>query len=114
MLKGIDINETLEFVSTQDSSDNPTRFLIKNIPIRSKMSIFSGALDKKGDFDISKMQEKAVDIFKAGVAGILNLNGVDYKEVNDEVVNRVSFAILIEVVGKVLEFNFASEGEAKN
>ena len=95
MLKGIDVNEVKEYISVQDKSDNTTKFLIKNITIKDKMAIFSGALDQSGQFDISKMQDKAVDIFKAGVKEILNLNGVDYKEITDEVINKLSFVIIV-------------------
>ena len=114
MLKGIDINEAKEYVSSQDKSESPTKFMIKNISARNKMNIFAGAIDKQGQFDLSKMQDKAIDIFKAGIAEIKNLNGIDYKDISDEVIDKVPFTVLVEVVGKILEFNFASEGEIKN
>ena len=114
MLKGIDVNEVKEYVSEQDKSENPTKFLIKNISTRAKMTIFSGALDKEGQFNVANMQDKALDIFKAGIKEIKNLGEVDYKDITDDVINLLPFTVIIEVVGKILDFNFVSEGETKN
>lgn len=114
MLKGIDVNEVVEFVSSQDKSDNPTVFLIRNITMRSKMSLFKGAIDKQGQVDITVLQERAIDIFKAGIKGIKNLGGKDYDAIDDALIDSIPMVTMIEVVGKILECNFASESETKN
>jgi hypothetical protein len=114
MLKGIDIKEIIEFVSPSDTGDNPTKFYIGNISAREKIGVFSDAIDKEGNIDLSKMQSKSVDIFKAGIKEIKNLNGVDYKEITEDVANCVPFAVLIEVVGKIIEYNFTTGQETKN
>lgn len=113
MLKGIDINEVVEYVSATDKTDNPTKFLIGNISNRKKLALFTNAMDKEGNLDIAKLQDKAVDIILAGLKGIKNLNGKDYSP-TEEVLDMVSLQVLTELVSKILEYNFMSEGEAKN
>ncbi len=115
MLKGIDINEKIEFVSESDKGDNPTVFLLGNISNRDKLKLFSGAIDAKtGQIDLAKIQDKTLDILQAGLKGIKNLGGKDISEITADVVDLIPFNVAIEIVGKILEFNFASEGETKN
>ena len=114
MLKGIDIKEVVEFVSTQDVSGNPTKFLICNLSNRKKLSLFAGSMDKDGNMDMSKVQDKTFDILLAGLKAVKNLNGKDYEPVTEDVLDRLSLPVLTEVLNKILQFNFMSESEAKN
>ena len=116
MLKGVDINEILEYSVKSDTGDNPTKFLIRNLKLSDKLGLFSGAMDKDGALDISKLQDKALPILLSGLKGIKNLNGKDYEPVTEDVIQMLSrdLITITEVLGKILEYNFMSEGEAKN
>ena len=55
MLKGIDNKETIEFISTTDTAENPTVFLLGNISNKEKLNLFPDAIDRTGAIDMSKM-----------------------------------------------------------
>jgi hypothetical protein len=114
MLRGIDINEVVEYVSKDDKGDNPTRFYIGNISNRAKLELFKTAMDSQGNINIAKLADKMVDIFKAGVKRISNLNGVDYSSVTDEVAEMIPFPVVLEVVDRVMNMNFLGAQEEKN
>jgi hypothetical protein len=114
MLKGIDTNEVSEYIAKNDTADNPTKFMICNITNRKKLGLFTGAMDKDGGIDLSKLQDRAFDILLAGLKSIKNLNGKDYEPVTEEVLNMLPLPVLTEVISRILEYNFMSEGEAKN
>lgn len=114
MLKGIDMNELVEYVSEKDTTDNKTIFYIGNINHRQKLKIFQGCSNPDGTVDSSKVQDKAIDIFLIGVKKIKNFNGQNIEPVTEEMINKIPFAIVIEIVGKIVEFNFGSEQELKN
>lgn len=114
MLKGIDLNEKIRVVSTEDKGDNPTLFFIGNVKHSDKMRLFSGAIDKAGEVDISKLQDRALDILKIGLKEIKNLDGRDYTTITDDVIDSISFNVVMELVGKILEYNFLGKGEVKN
>jgi len=114
MLKGISINETVDFVSSLDKEDPKTVFVIKNITHEDKLRIFSGAMKPDGTLDMTVAGDKAFDIITAGVKAIRNLDNQDYTEITKEVLNRIPFVIITEILGKILEFNQLGEIEAKN
>ena len=114
MLKGIDIQETIEYSSQLDGGDSKTIFLIGNLPQRDKLRLFSNVTSKDGTFDKSVIEDKAGDIFKSGVKGIRNLRGKDYTVITDEVYELIHLPVLIEVIGKIIEYNFSFEGIEKN
>ena len=114
MLKGVDIKETVEYVSPSDAGDNPTKFILGNISNRDKLTLFADAINEKGEVDMKKVMSKAVDVVQAGLKGIKNLGGKDYDVITEEIVDMLSFIIMSELVGKILELNFVSEGQAKN
>jgi hypothetical protein len=116
VLKGISIKETAEYVSVADKSDNPTKFLIGNIPHEKKLEIMTDMIQPDGKIDMSKMPSKYVQLFKAGVKGIKNFDGKDYvaADLTDELIESIPLGILAEVASKVMASNFVNEGEAKN
>lgn len=116
MLKGISVKETAEYISVTDKSDNPTKFLIGNIPHEKKLEIMSDMIQPDGKIDMSKVPSKYIQLFKAGVKGINNFDGKDYAvaELTDDLIESIPLGILAEVASKVMASNFVSEGEAKN
>jgi hypothetical protein len=114
MLRGIDTQETVEFVSSSDTGENKTKFYIGNISNRDKLKIFTGAMNPDGSMNQEKLQDKTFDILKAGVKKITNLGGKDYTEITDDVLNSLLFPVMVELTGKILEFNFLGGAEAKN
>jgi hypothetical protein len=115
VLKGVDLNERIEYISDDDKGkDNPTIFILGNITHKDKLRLFTGAIDKAGAVDVSKLQDRCLDILKAGLKEIKNLNGKDYPTIDDVVVELISFKVVMELVGRILEYNFASDAEIKN
>lgn len=114
MLKGIDISETVEFVSNSDTGEDKTKFYIGNISNRDKLKIFTGAMNPDGSMNQEKLQDKTFDILKAGIKKITNLGGKDYTEITDDVLNTLQFSVMVELTGKILECNFLGEAETKN
>lgn len=114
MLKGINVNETVEFISQKDKGNNPTIFLIGNILHSDKSKLLAGAIDKTGIIDISKLQDRMLDIVRAGLKGIKNLDGKDYSEITPDTLEAIPFDVLVEIMGKVIEFNFLKADEEKN
>jgi hypothetical protein len=114
MLKGIDITETVDFVSASDTGEDKTIFVIGNILHEDKLKIFSGAVKQDGVVDMSGATDKAFDIVIAGLKKIKNLNGKDYDTITKETLNLLPFPIITEVLGKILKFNQLGEVERKN
>jgi hypothetical protein len=114
MLKGIDISEAVEYVSTSDTGDSKTKFYIGNISNRDKLKIFTGAMNADGSMSQEKLQDRTFDILKAGIKKIVNLGGKDYSVITDDILNSLQFPVLVELTGKVMECNFLGEAEAKN
>ena len=122
MLIGIDINETKEYVSASDKGDNPTVFLIGNLTNAFKMSTIGSIILPDGKVDMKAVQTKAGEIVRSGIKGVRGFydstqkKAVDLKadEITPEFLEKLPASVLYELAGKVLEFNFASEGEIKN
>lgn len=114
MLKGIDIQETKEYISQLDTGEQKTVFLIGNLTNRDKLRLFSNATNLEGVFDMRLVQDKSYDLVKAGLKGIRNLKGQDYDVITDAVIEQIPFQVFVEVVGKILEYNFSVEGIEKN
>ena len=114
MLKGIDTNEIVEFVSASDKEENKTKFCIGNITNRDKLRIFTDAMNSDGSMNQDKLQSKTFDILKAGIKKIVNLGGKDYDKITDEVLNLIPFTAIVELTGEVLKVNFLGEAEVKN
>ncbi len=114
-MKGIDINEIVEFVSAADKAEeNPTKFLLGNISNKDKMKLFADAMDKEGKIDISKLQDKTLNIVKSSLKRIKNLGGIDYDMITDEAIDKIPFNVLVELAGEILKINFLSIEERKN
>ena len=122
MLIGIDIRETKEFVSETDKTDNPTVFLIGNLPNSFKLSVLGSIIQSDGKPDVRAVQNRAPEIVRAGLKGIRNFYDSEKKQpvevkaadLTDQFMEMIPVAVLYELAGKILEFNFVSETEAKN
>jgi hypothetical protein len=114
MLKGIDVNETVDFVSASDTGEDKTIFVIGNILHEDKLKIFSNAVKADGTIDLSGATDKAFDIVIAGLKKIKNLNGKDYSTISKDTLNLLPFSVITEILGKILEFNQLGEVERKN
>jgi len=121
MITGIDVGEVVEFVCAKDKdTEKPTTFLLGTLTNREKLKIVGGAVTNDGKVDISKLQDKAVDILKAGVKGIKNLYNAKKKKAEDitviteEVIDRLPINVLSELLGKVLEINLVQDEDTKN
>lgn len=120
MLIGIDKNEVKEYVSQQDTGDVKTIFLIGNITNRQKMAMIGSIIQPDGKVDGSKLQEKAIDLVKAGVKGIKNFydpvkkEKVDIAAITDEVIDILPLQVLYELAGEVTKCNFAEGNNVKN
>lgn len=113
MLKGIDTGEMVRFVPKQDDLGNPTTFLLGNISNRDKLRLF-GVNWQTGQFDSEKMNESLVELALCGIKRIENLGGRDYGKIDEKVIDMLPLTALVEIVGKLLEFNFVGETEQKN
>lgn len=113
MLKGIDINETVEFSSASDVGENKTIFLIGNITNREKLRLFGQMASADGQIKFDRIDEKALDILKVSIKGVKNFNGKDYQGLPDEVLDAIPFGVMLELVTKVFEANFSMEASAE-
>jgi hypothetical protein len=114
MLKGIDNKETFEFISTADTAENPTVFLLGNISNRDKLNLFADAIDASGTVDMTKISSRIFDITKAGLKGIKNLGGKDYAVIDDTTLEAIPFNTVLEVMNKIVEINFLGVKQEKN
>ncbi len=121
MLVGLDKNETKEYVSPSDK-ENPTIFLIGNITNREKLrmtKVMHRYMKEDNSIDVNKIEEDEIyNIVKLGLRGIKNFKvGGEVKEsieVNDEVIDSLPIEVMVELVAKILEYNFPTEQERKN
>jgi len=126
MITGIDLDESIDFVSQFDKSDTKTVFKISAISskVQSRASRLAGA-DGEG------AAEMMMDVFRFGVKGIVNFIdkrgvpilfetvpvhiGADvYNVVSDKVLNRIHIKLILEVGAKILEISNLTEQEEKN
>lgn len=117
MLKGISVKETIE-VSVTGDVENPTIFLIRNLGQEENVALFTGCMNEKNQPDMKKMDIRKV--FKAGVAGIKNFDKdgdgkfADYVPASEEALNAVPAIAVMDIFGKILQYNFPSGQEVKN
>lgn len=109
MLKGVANTELARF-SLKGDTENPTVFLIRNIPIAKKAELFG---------DIGKADQKSqmlasIDLFVAGVARIENLNGDTVTEITAEVFNRFFQPEQEQIINAISEYNRLGKIEIKN
>jgi hypothetical protein len=114
MLKGIDNSESIEFISTTDTAENPTVFLLGNIKNRDKLKLFADAIDASGVIDMAKMSDRVIDIAKAGLKGIRNLSGKDYIVIDDAVMEMITLNVTTELATKIIKINFPEPEQIKN
>lgn len=120
MLTGIDREETFSYSVSGDEGEVKTIFKIGNLTNREKIALVGEVMDAQGQVDVKKIQDKAIDIFIAGVKSVENWldpkskSVVTITKVDEGFVNTIPFLAVCEVAGKVIELNFITEGERKN
>lgn len=120
MLTGINKNETKEYVSAFDKTDNPTVFVIGNIPNAQKMTLIGSVIGADGVVNKNALETHIAEIALAGLKGIKNFmragakDPVELKEITSEVLEELPVEVLYEMAGKVIEYNFVSAAERKN
>ncbi|HNV61408.1 MAG TPA: hypothetical protein PKN54_00530 [Candidatus Cloacimonas acidaminovorans] len=114
MLKGIDVKERFNFISKIDKGDNPTIFVLGNMTNRQKFAIASGVQSNDGSIDNKVIQEKMFDIIKACLKEIKNLDGKDYNNIDDSVLDLIELPVLVEIVEKIISMSFPTGQEIKN
>lgn len=115
MLKGLNLNEVKEYVSKKDTTDNPTKFLIGVLRHEDKLDIFGSAMNEKGEVNVQKIiKENLYRVLIKGIKGIKNFDGKDYDAMTIDLVDKIEFEVLTELLEAVLNYNFPSENERKN
>jgi hypothetical protein len=120
MITGIDGSEQLEYVSSKDTSENKTVFVIGVISNKHKLNIMSSMTTIDGKPDVKAVQTQSLELFKVGVKEIRGLinkktkQAETIKHISDDTLERIPIDVLTEVAAKVLQFNFLSGEEAKN
>lgn len=126
MISGIDLTETMDYVSKLDTEDIKTIFVIS--PVSSRIQARVGKL---AGADGGGALDSMMEAFRFGVKDIKNLQnkqGVPVKFKTEEVVvgNEKCFIVskdivdilplnvIIEVGAKIMSFNNLTEEEAKN
>jgi len=126
MISGIDLSETMDFVSQFDKNEVKTVFKIS--PVSSRIQARIGRLiGANGEGAIDAM----IEAFRFGVKGIINLkdskgnilqfkqektdiNSIAYQVVSEEIIGILPMKILSEVGSKIMTISNLSEEEAKN
>ena len=122
MITGIDLNETIDFVSQFDKSEIKTIFKISAIPSRVQ-SRAAKLLGQNGEGALDSMAEA----FRYGVKNILNLvyktgapvvfeteRGEFGVVVAEKIIAILPVPVISEVGAKILEISKMSEQETKN
>jgi hypothetical protein len=125
MISGIDLNETIDFVSQFDKGEDKTIFRIG--AVSSKVQARIGRLvGIDGNGSIEAMAEA----FRFGVKGIVNfstknvpvlfettalsLDGSAHQVVSNKIMDILPIKVILEVGAKVLSISNMSEQEEKN
>lgn len=112
MLKGIDLTETIDFISATDDPSNPTVFRIGNITQGDGLKLFTSAMTPDGKTDLSKVN--MLEVVKKSLRSIKNWNGYDLSPVPNDVIESIHPMVVLELFGKIMEINFPSGQETKN
>ncbi len=140
MLKGIDINETRDYISKYDQDkDNPTVFKLGVLDpiVRAKLE------DEATTFEVSSanprdkakttlsIASKAIDFVRFGLKGIENFQdkyenkvefdavsysfgGRNYQVVSDRILSMLPFNVIKELAEEIAKDNILSKAEEKN
>ena len=116
MITGINLNETIDYVSKKDTADNPTIWKLGIIPTK----ILGKASMQKDQMDM------AFSLMQLGIKGWTNFNGIEYKTIKEnkfgdeidvvplELINRIPFAIIAELSEEICKLNKLTLPETKN
>lgn len=102
MLKGIDVKQRIEFISSKDDSDPKTVFVLKPMSTLDKMQ-FSTML--------SEDYSKALRFYlKNSIVSISNFQTLNV----DEAIEMLDMDVMDELTKKLNEINNVTESEIKN
>lgn len=107
MLKGIDVNQRIEFVSKEDKSDPKTVFVLRpfsGIEMVSMSQFFdSGKMTLSGDGIVAFLEKSIVEVknFKDGMSV-------------KEIISQLSGAVLGELVNEIAAINNITGQDQKN
>ena len=112
MIPGIGTNQEIEFVSTKDTTEPKTVFILKNLPARykEKFAFEAGSSVQSGTKNVS------VSLVDVSLAGIKEIRSGDQKitEITESVIDSLPFEVIAEVAKKLIEMAFVGEQERKN
>lgn len=117
MLKGIDINETIEIIpEAEKASSNPTIFVVGNMGQRFNIKFMASCIDESGKPDLRKALENYEGILSSGIRAIKNFDGMDLIEGVQVAVAipKIDPGTALEIALKIVNMNFPSGQEAKN
>ena len=120
-MKGINVKETVDYISRSDKSENPTVFKLGVLSARQRSELLSDVLVFKGkdiDFDIKKVNDRALDLVKAGLKKIrgIEIDGkmIDVDEVKEEHLEYLPTVVINELAFQIVHINFVGNDEIKN
>lgn len=121
MLIGIDKNEVCEFISSEDAGESKTVFLVGTISNSQKMAMVGDVVSNDGNVNNVALQKEMKNIVKAGLRGVKNFydktlnKAVDITNITDEFIEyAIPFAVLYELAGKIIQYNFEMAALKKN
>jgi hypothetical protein len=122
MLIGITKEERHEFISSFDTTDPKTVFVIGNMSARVKVKIAQDALAQAAAQTAINGQmlpagmKFSVDFVDVVLAGLKEIRSGDtvIKEITEEVVSRIPVEVLAELAGEVMRVNIIGVAEKKN
>lgn len=118
-LVGINVKETTKYIpKCEVGTENPTAFVIGILKNKDKLKL-GGSLFNAEDKGL-KQAEMAWEMIKLCVKRIENVIDpdskqlVNYDKITDEVLCQFSDEIILEVAGKIAEYNKMGEAEQGN
>lgn len=120
MITGLNPKQVVEIVYSRDKGDKPTKWGIGVLLLEHKNSLLNGSIGEKGQIKYDVLISRIGDILKNGLKSIKNYKKdaesepADYDVVDDALIQTIPYEVQIELMDKIVEFNFISKEEAKN
>lgn len=120
MITGLNPKQVVDVVYSKDVGDKPTKWGIGVLLLDHKNALLSGAIGEKGQIKYDVLLSRVGDILKNGLKTVKNYKkdaespASDYDVVDDALIQTIPYEVQIELMDKIIEFNFISKEEAKN